>query len=90
MFPQNVWHLPNGYHVSLIRVLDINENVILIDNDKNIKLFYQDLIDLIPKICWSIRLSKWYYWIFEMIIPISEILFLFFAIFYFYFVIFIC
>ena len=55
MPPQNVQHLPHGLHVTLVRVLGIDEDIIQIHYNKNIKLFSQDLIDITLKACRCIR-----------------------------------
>ena len=45
MFPQNVQHLSNSFYVTLAWVFGIDENIIQINNDKNVKLLSQELID---------------------------------------------
>ena len=41
--------------MTLAWILGIDEDVIQINNDKDIKLFGQDLIDITLEACWSIR-----------------------------------
>ena len=49
MLLQLLQHSLNGFHVLFTFAFDINENVIKIDYHKNVKLFYQDLIDIVLK-----------------------------------------
>ena len=37
--PQNVQYPPNSFHVTLARILGIDEDIIQINNDKDIELF---------------------------------------------------
>lgn len=45
---QNVLNTPYGRHVTLTRVLGVNENVIQVYNDEDIELLGQDLIGSLP------------------------------------------
>ena len=51
IFPQKVQHLLYGFHVTLAWILGIDEDVIQIHDDKDIELFYQDLVDIILEAC---------------------------------------
>ena len=46
MFPQIFEYLSNNINVALAFIFDINQNVIQVDNYKNVKFFGQDLIDI--------------------------------------------
>ena len=39
MFPKFPENLPDNFHVTLASVCDVNQNVIKVHNDKNIKFF---------------------------------------------------
>ena len=47
IFPQKVQYLLHGFYVTLTLILSIDEDVIQIYNDKDIKYFYQDLVDIV-------------------------------------------
>lgn len=44
----------------LAKVFDIDQNIVQIYNDKDIKLLYKNLIDIVLKVSKSIRKSKKY------------------------------
>ena len=46
IFPQNLQDPPHCFYVTLILILSVDEDVIQIHNDKDIKLFYQNLVDI--------------------------------------------
>ena len=46
IFFQKVQYSLHGFHVTLSLIFSIDKDVIQIYNDKNIKLFCQDLIDI--------------------------------------------
>ena len=46
VFPQFVQYLADNIDVSLACILDVDQNVIKVNNHKNIKFFGQDLIDV--------------------------------------------
>ena len=46
VFPQFVQHLLDSINVSLASILSINQDVIQVNNHKNVKFFGQDLIDI--------------------------------------------
>ena len=43
---QKIQYLLHGFHVTLVFIFGINEDVIQINNNKNIELFSQKLIDV--------------------------------------------
>ena len=47
IFPQNVWDPPHGFYVTLTLILSVAKEVIQVHDDKDIKLFCQDHIDVI-------------------------------------------
>ncbi len=49
MFLQLIQHSLNSFHVLFPLTLSINENVIEVHNNKDIKFLYQDLIDIALK-----------------------------------------
>ena len=51
---------------NLFFVFDIDNNIIQIHNNKNIKFFYEDFINIALKCCWNISQSKRYYLILKM------------------------
>ena len=62
-------------------VFGIDEDIIQIHNDKNIKFFREDLIDVALECCQSISQSKKHYLIFEVAVssPKNSFLFISFA-----------
>ena len=48
---QNIQHLLHGLFVTLAWIFGIDENVIQVNNDKNIGFFGQDLIDITLEVC---------------------------------------
>ena len=46
IFPQNLQDPPYCFYVTLTLILSVDEDVIQIHNDENIKLFCQDLVDI--------------------------------------------
>ena len=46
IFPQNLQDLPHCFHVTLTLILSVDEDVIQIHYNKDIKLFCQDLVDI--------------------------------------------
>ena len=54
VFPQFVKHSVDNIDVSLVCIFDIDQDVIQVNNYKNIKFFGQDLIDVTLKAGWSI------------------------------------
>ena len=57
-------------------VLSIDEDIIQIHNDKDIKLFCKDFIDIVLECCQNIGQSKRYYLILEVIVSGPESSFL--------------
>ena len=55
IFPQYIQDLPHGFHVIPSLILSVDEDVIQIHDDKDIKLLCQDLVDVTLEACWGIR-----------------------------------
>ena len=77
----------NGIAVGLAWVLDINEDIISINNDKNIKLFSQDFINITLETGRCIAKLKSYYLILKVAVSSLEDHLLFIAYFYPYLII---
>ena len=62
-------------------IFSIDENIILIYNDKNIKLFCKNLVNIALKICQNVDQSKKYYLILKMAVsnPENFVLLIFFV-----------
>ena len=54
VFPQLVQHLTDSINVSLACILSVDQNVIQVNNYKNVKFFGQDFIDVTLKVGWCI------------------------------------
>ena len=70
MLSQLLEDLLNG--INMIRFIDVDQDIILIVNDKNIELLGHDLVNVALKTCRSIGYSQWHYLIFEMTVSISK------------------
>ena len=46
MFPEFFEDPPDSFYVTLAGVFGVNQNVIEVHNDKNIKFFHQDFVDV--------------------------------------------
>ena len=77
----------NGIDMGLTWVLNIDEGIIWINNDKNIKLFGQDFIDIILETGCCIGKPKRHYLVLEVAVSSLESHFLFVALFYLYLII---
>ena len=55
VFPQFVQHPADSINVSLAYILGVDQDVILVNNHKNVKFFGQDLIDVTLKAGWCVR-----------------------------------
>ncbi len=53
-------------------VLGVDEDVIEVYYDKNVKLLYQDLVDVALECCWCIGQSKMHHLVLEMAIAGPE------------------
>ena len=51
---QNIQQPSHSLYMTLALIFDIDEDIIQINNNKNIKLLGQDLIDITLEACWSI------------------------------------
>ena len=83
-FSQFFENLSNGIDVSLAWVLDIDEDIIYINNDKIIKLFGQDLIDISLETGRCIKKSKRHYLVLKMAVLSPKDCFSFIVLFYTY------
>ncbi len=59
-------------HMRLTGVLGIDQNVVCVNNDKNVKLLGKDLVDVSLEAIWSIGQTKGRDLIFEVAIPGTE------------------
>ena len=55
IFPLKVQYPPHDIHLTLTLILGVDENVIQIYNDKDIELFWQDLVDIVLEAGQSVR-----------------------------------
>ena len=60
MFPEFSKKLPNGFYMILASVFGINQDVIEVYNNKNIKFFCYDSIDIALKASKGVRRTKRY------------------------------
>lgn len=44
--------------IDMIHFSNVDQNTVSIDNDKNIKLFGQDFVNIALETCWYIRQAK--------------------------------
>ncbi len=72
MLPQLIQHLLNVLYVLFVLVLSVDEDVIKIDYHENVKLLYQDLVDIVLKHDRCIGQSKRYDLIFKVTIAGPE------------------
>ena len=82
MFPQFFKNPSNGIDVGLARVLGIDEDIIWINDDENIKLFGQDLIDITLETGWCVGEPKRHYLVLKVAVLSLEGRFSFIALFY--------
>ena len=82
MFSQFFENQSNGINVGLALVLGIDENIIRINNNENIKFFGQDLIDIILETGWYIRELQRHYLVLKVAESSPEGFFPFIAFFY--------
>ena len=54
VFPQFLKNLSNDVDVSIVWVFGVNENVIKVNNDKDIKFLRQDLVNIALEAGWCI------------------------------------
>ena len=50
--PELFQNLPYDYDVSIFVIINVDEKVIQIHNDKNVKLLSKDLVDISLEACW--------------------------------------
>ncbi len=79
MLPQLVQHLLNGLYMLFAFVFGVDEDVIEVHYDKNVKLLCQDLVDITLKYGRCVNQSKRHDLIFKMTIAGPEDRFLFIA-----------
>ena len=75
-FPQLVENPTHCLDVAFALILAVDEDIILIHNDENIKFFRKDLIDVAQECCRSIGQSERHYLILEVAVcgPESSLL----------------
>ena len=66
VFPQFLENPSNGIDVSLAGVLGVDENVIEVNNDKDIKFLGQDLVNVALEAGWGVGEPKRHYLVLEM------------------------
>ena len=54
VFPQFVQHPADSIDVSLARIFGVNQDIIQINNHKNVEFFGEDLIDVTLKAGWYV------------------------------------
>ena len=54
IFLQNLQDLPHYFYMTLTLILNIDEDVIQIYDNEDIKVFCQDLVDIALKASWSV------------------------------------
>ena len=72
VFPQFVKNPLNGIDVSLAWILCINEDVIKVNNDKNIKFLSQDLVNIALKAGRCVGQFKKHYLVLELAVSSLE------------------
>ena len=55
IFPQKVLNPSDGFHMAMVFILNVNQNVIQVENDENIKFFGQNPINIALKATWSVE-----------------------------------
>ena len=58
MFLKFFEDLINGFHITLAGIFSINQNVIKVHNDKNVKFFYHNFVDIAIEADGDIRKTK--------------------------------
>ena len=66
IFSQDVQDLRYSFYVTPFLILSIDEDVIQINNDEDIKFLYQDLINVTLDACWGIRQSEQHHLVLEV------------------------
>ena len=73
-FLQKIYDLSNGLYVTLVLILAINEDVIQVNNDKDIEFLGQNFIDIALEADRSVRYPKkitwylkWPYWVLKAV-----------------------
>ena len=69
MFPQFPNNPPDSFYINLPGIFGVNQDVIKVHNDKNIKFFYQNFIDIVLEVGGSIKMTEKHDLVFEMAIP---------------------
>ena len=82
VFSQLLENPSNGIDVSLAWVLGVDEDVIKVNNDKDIKFLGQDLVNIAPKASRYIGQPKRHYLVLEIAVSSPESRLLFIALFY--------
>ena len=82
VFPQFLKNPLDGINVSLAWVLGVDENVIEVNNDKDIKFLDQDLVIVTLETGRGVRQLKRHYLVLEVVVSSLESCLLFIALFY--------
>ncbi len=72
MLPQLIQYLSNGFHVFSSLAFNIDENIIEVNNNKDIKVLRQDFVDVILKHGQGVCHAKKYYLILKVAITGPE------------------
>ena len=67
----------NGFYLTLVNVFVINQDVIKVYNDRNIKVFYQGFVDIALEVSRVIKKTEKYHLVLEMAMPHLKSCFLF-------------
>ena len=82
VFPQFLKNPSNSIDVSLTWVFVVDEDIIEINNDKNIEFLGQDLVNIALEADQCVKQPKKHYLVLEVAVSSSEDRFLFIALFY--------
>ena len=82
VFPQFLKNPSNGTDVSLARILGKDENVIKVNNDKNIEFLGQDLVNIALQAGRCVDQPKRHYLVIKVAVSSLKSRFLFIALFY--------
>ena len=65
-------NLPDRFYITLASIFDVNQDVIKVYNDENIKFFCQDFVNVALKVGGGIRITKKHDLVLEMAVPRLE------------------
>ena len=72
VFPEFSKDSPDSFHVTLAGVFGINQDVIEVDDNENIKFFHKDFVDVSLEAGRFVRRSERHDLILEIAVPCSE------------------